>query len=122
VSSNKKNGNSGTANNQFRPELEKTGEGLPEPATTERPDLYVLARVIEVLKEGGPAKRTALCTAAGLAYNRFVKYLEWMKEREFVAIDEEGNVHLTARGVDAYDQLVKWILDNVGKLKFPKLG
>jgi predicted transcriptional regulator len=87
----------------------------------ERPDLYVLARVIEILKEKGAVKRTALSTASGLAYNRFVRYLEWMKEREFVSIDEEGNVRLSSKGIEAYEQLVKWILDNVGKLKFPKL-
>jgi predicted transcriptional regulator len=89
--------------------------------SAERPDLYVLARVIEILKEKGGMKRTALSTASGLAYNRFVKYLEWMKEREFVTIDEEGNVRLSLRGIEVYEQLVKWILDNVGKLKFPKL-
>ncbi len=44
-----------------------------------------------------------------------------MKEKEFVAIDEEGNARLSSKGIEAYEQLVKWILDNVGKLKFPKL-
>ena len=106
----------------------KSSESEADPATNselvvlpaERPDLYVLARVIEVLKEKGPSKRTALSTASGLAYNRFVKYIAWMEERGFVEIDDGGNVRLTTKGSEAYDQLVTWILENVGKLRFPK--
>jgi len=41
-----------------------------------------------------------------------------MSDKGFVKIDDEGLVHLTKEGVQAYDDLVRWILKNVGQLKF----
>ena len=65
--------------------------------------------------------RTALATSTGLAYDKLIRYLSWLEEREFVRIDEtDGYVLLTDRGVEAYDGLVKWIMDYVGCLRFPK--
>jgi predicted transcriptional regulator len=85
-----------------------------------KPDLYVAARILKTLKENNAMKRTALATACDLAYNRLVKYLDWMSEKGFIEIDEEGFVHLTSRGDEAYDRLVKWILEHIGRLKFPR--
>jgi predicted transcriptional regulator len=87
-----------------------------------KPDLYVLARIIKVLKERNKLNRTALATYTGLSYDRLVKYLVWMSEKGFVQFDSNGNVSLTKLGGETYDELVKWILQYVGKLRFPKLS
>jgi len=85
-----------------------------------RPDLYVFARIIKTLKENGKMKKMNLATASNLAYDKMVKYLEWMLEKEFVGIDSEGFVYLTEKGEEAYEKLVAWILEHVGRLEFPK--
>ena len=83
-----------------------------------KPDLYVIARIIEAIKEKNKLSKTVLATSTGLAYDRLVRYLSWMSDKGFVKIDDEGLVHLTKEGVQAYDDLVRWILKNVGQLKF----
>lgn len=91
---------------------------------TSKPDLYVLARIIEALKEHGPTHRTALATATGLAYDRMGKYLQWMSEKGFIKKADEENdprIALTDQGLKAYDEFVSWILRYVGRLKFPKI-
>jgi predicted transcriptional regulator len=75
-----------------------------------------LARIIKTLRDRGPTSRTPLATACGLSYDRFVKYLDWIAAKGFVAIDGDGLVHLTPAGSKAYDDLVQWILDHVGSL------
>ena len=86
-----------------------------------KPDLYLVARIIRVLKEDGRMKKTALATSTGLAYDKLAKYLVWMVERGLVSIDDEGFVSLTGAGAQAYDELVKWILKHVGQLRFPRI-
>jgi predicted transcriptional regulator len=86
-----------------------------------KPDLYVIARIIKVLKEKNRMNRTALATSTGLAYDKLINYLVWMLERKFVEIDGNGNVKLTKAGIDAYDELVRWIMKYVGQLRFPRL-
>ena len=80
----------------------------------------MLARIIKILREKGQANRTALATAAGLSYDRFVVYLDWMTEKGFVVLAEDGDVRLTAAGGQAYDQLVQWIIQHVGQLRLPR--
>lgn len=92
---------------------------LGEPSS--RPDLYVVARIIMVLKEKSKMNKTALATSSGLAYDKLIKYLTWMLEKGFVEIDTNGSVILTKAGVEAYDELVHWIIKYVGQLKFPRL-
>jgi predicted transcriptional regulator len=87
-----------------------------------KPDLYVIARVIEALKEKGKLHKTALATFSGLSYDRLMRYLSWMSSKGFVRIDGEGLVYLTDEGRQAYDELVRWILKYVGQLKFGRLG
>ncbi len=87
-----------------------------------KPDLYVIARIINVLKERGRLKKTELATITGVAYDRLSKYAEWMIERGLLKIDAEGNVSLTKLGLETYDELVQWILRFIGKLKFPRLA
>jgi predicted transcriptional regulator len=88
--------------------------------TSSKPDLYVIARIIKVLKEKNRINKTALATSSGIAYDRLLKYLSWMSEKGFVKIDENMSVSLTKEGNKVYDDLVQWILKNVGQLKFPR--
>jgi len=57
-----------------------------------KPDLYVLARIIKILKERKRLNRTTLATYTGLSYDRLVKYLEWMSAKGFVKFDSNGGV------------------------------
>ncbi|MFA7398255.1 MAG: hypothetical protein GX799_02060 [Crenarchaeota archaeon] len=86
-----------------------------------KPDLYVIARIIKVLKEKNKMNKTALATATGLAYDKLVKYLAWMSAKGFVIEKKDGLVYLTKEGSAAYEDLVSWILKYVGQLKFPRL-
>ncbi len=86
-----------------------------------KPDLYVIARIIKALKEKSRMNKTALATSTGLAYDKLVRYLGWMKEKGFVEVNEDGAVILTKEGSEAYDDLVQWIMKYVGQLKFPRL-
>ena len=92
--------------------------GSSQPAS--KPDLYVVARIVNVLREQGPMKRTQLSVTTRLSYDTLVKYLAWMNHRGFISIDAEENVVLTKEGEEVYDRLVKWILEHVGKLRFPR--
>jgi len=87
-----------------------------------KPDLYVLARIIKMLKERNILNRTTLATYTGLAYDRLVKYLSWMESKGLIQVDANGNVSLTKKGSKTYDDLVKWILQYVGKVRFPKFS
>ena len=86
-----------------------------------KPDLYVLARVIKMLKERNRMNKTALATATGLSYDRLAKYLVWMSDKRLIRFDSNDDVVLTKEGSDAYDELVRWILQYVGKVRFPKI-
>ena len=87
-----------------------------------KPDLYVIARIIEAIKEKNKLNKTALATSTGLAYDRLVRYLSWMSDKGFIKIDNEGSVYLTKEGTQAYDDFVRWILKYVGQLRFGRLG
>ena len=51
----------------------------------ERPDLYVLARFLDILYENGqPMKKTNLQMRTGLNYVRFSEYFDWMISHGFV--------------------------------------
>jgi len=86
-----------------------------------KPDLYVLARVIKTLKEKNRMTKTALATSTGLSYDRLIKYLDWMAQKGFIGFDSNDDVVLTKLGAETYDQLVKWILQYIGKVRFQKL-
>ncbi len=80
----------------------------------------MLSRIIKALRDRGPMNRTALATAAGISYDRFVMYLDWMISKGFVTLNEDGSVHLTSEGSQVYDQLVEWIIKHVGQLRLPR--
>ena len=87
-----------------------------------KPDLYVIARIIEALKTKKKMNKTTLATSTRLAYDRLVKYLYWMSDKGFIEIDNEGLVSLTEEGMKAYDELVRWIMKYVGQLRFSRLN
>ncbi len=82
--------------------------------------MYVAARIIKALRDKGPTNRTALATAAGLSYDRFTKYLAWLSKKNFVAMNSDGLVALTPAGEEAYQSLVNWIIENVGRMRLSK--
>ena len=83
----------------------------------ERPDLYVLARFLDVLYENRRLKKTNLQMRVGLNYPRFVEYLDWMVSHGFVQQekDEEGSEAylLSQQGYDAHRRLVSWIRETM---------
>ncbi len=89
--------------------------------TLEKPDLYVIARFVEVLHRKGAMKKTNLQMSTGLNYSAFLRYLEWSMQHQLVeiTIDEgEGElVKLSVKGVQAYERLVSWIRDTMEGLE-----
>jgi predicted transcriptional regulator len=83
----------------------------------ERPDLYVLARFLDILYEnGGPMKKTNLQMRVGLNYPRFMEYFEWLLTHRFVQRRDEDNAELyslSPEGLDAYHRLVTWIRETM---------
>ncbi len=83
----------------------------------ERPDLYVLARFLDILYDNGqPMKKTNLQMRVGLNYPRFMEYLEWVISHGFVQQrNEEGTdlYSLSPQGLDAYHRLVAWIRETM---------
>lgn len=80
----------------------------------ERPDLYVVARILERLyREGCPVLRTRLQLASRVNYDTFIKYLDWMMAKLLVDLVPMENGHdgvvLTPEGERSYGVLVRWI-------------
>ena len=77
----------------------------------DRPDFYVLARILERLwREDGPMLKTRLQVATNLNYDILMKYLAWMSARGFVSFESNSNhevVALTPKGREAYSNLVR---------------
>ena len=88
-----------------------------------RPDLYVVARMLERLwRDGGPMLKTRLQVAANVNYDVFSRYIGWMQSRGLVSLanstDGHERVALTAKGREAYRKLVQWI-NEVVRGEFP---
>ena len=85
-----------------------------------KPDLYVVARFLEALwiKGGGEMRRPELQMAVRLNYNIFIKYLEFLKDRKLIAENDARVVMITAKGVDAYTTLVRFVKEVVNEPKF----
>ena len=83
----------------------------------ERPDLYVLARFLDILYQNGRMKKTNLQNRVGLNYPRFIEYLEWMISHGFVdhQTEEDGSdlYSLSPQGIDAHGRLVAWIRETM---------
>jgi len=84
----------------------------------DRPDLYVVARLLEGLwREHEPMVKTRLQVAANVNYDVFSRYLAWMMAKGLVSLEANPDAHervvLTARGAEAYRKLVQWVNDVV---------
>lgn len=84
---------------------------MPEPAHMDRPDFYVLARILERLwRENKPMLKTHLQVATNLNYDILMKYLTWMSDRGFVSFESNSGhevVVLTPKGQEVYGKLVQ---------------
>lgn len=91
----------------------------------DRPDLYVVARLLERLwREDGPMLKTRLQVAANVNYDVFTRYLNWMCARGLTGLEDSADGHdrvtLTPKGREAYRKLVQWINEVVqGRLPGP---
>jgi len=94
----------------------KVGDLMVEQEPLERPDIYVVARMLERLwREQGPMMKTRLQTASRVNYDVFRKYLAWMSSKDLVRVhncdDGHERVSLTAEGEEAYRRVVQWVRD-----------
>jgi predicted transcriptional regulator len=89
----------------------------------EKPDLYVVARFLDVIYSKGPAmKKTNIQMLLGLNYPRFIEYLDWMIAHGLIAdsLDDDGKTEkilLTPKGIESYHRLVDWIKDTLDGVK-----
>jgi len=93
-------------------------------AEMDRPDLYVVARILDCLwSASGPLLRTHIQVASNVNYDIFSKYLEWMRERDLVYLENSADGHvrvgLTRKGRAAYGKIVQWIFEVV-QGRFPQ--
>jgi len=87
---------------------------MSEVAPPDRPDLYVVARMLERLwRVGEPMLKTRLQVAANVNYDIFAKYLAWLVSRHLVTLvgGEDGHerVAIAEKGRKAYRLLVEWM-------------
>ena len=88
----------------------------------EKPDLYVVARFLDIMYRNGPAmKKTNIQMLLGINYPRFIEYLEWLLKHDLVSetVDEEKaeRIVLTPKGIDSYHRLVDWIKETLEGVK-----
>src|SRR2546426_9983381 len=77
----------------------------------ERPDLYVVARLLERLwREDAPMLKTRLQVAANVNYDVVSRYLNWMLAKGLVVLagnpDRDERVVLLPKGAEAYRRAV----------------
>lgn len=88
----------------------------------ERPNLYVVARFLEVLyKSHAPMKKTNIQMLVRLNYPRFAEYLEWLLGHGLVVKYADEGVNnrdgpysseryaLSPKGIEAYNRFVGWV-------------
>ncbi|MGD0643922.1 MAG: winged helix-turn-helix domain-containing protein [Candidatus Bathyarchaeia archaeon] len=83
-----------------------------------KPDLYVVSRFLEkLIATGGSRRKTELQMAVGLNFNVYTKYLEWLESKGLIHMREDAErskyISLTAKGMETYKTLVKWIKDTI---------
>jgi predicted transcriptional regulator len=85
----------------------------------ERPDLYVIGRMLEGLLDG-PLRRTQLQQRAGLNYTALQRYLELLVDLDLVRpVTEDGMLELTPKGVEAYRFLFEGLTRIFGAGRMP---
>lgn len=71
--------------------------------------LYDIVRYIyELREEEGRAPPTRIMFFANLSYERFISYIEELKERNIISEDENG-LFLTEKGLKLREELIKTI-------------
>jgi predicted transcriptional regulator len=85
----------------------------------QRPDLYVVARILETLcTRERRLGRTQLQLASGVNYSQFVRYLEFLQQRGLVSLRTvDGgaeSIELSARGYEAMMFIAKAIREMLG--------
>ena len=88
----------------------------------EKPDLYVVARFLDILYRNGSAmKKTNIQMLLGINYPRFMEYREWLLNHglvELITEDEKTErIKLTPKGIDSYHRLVDWIKETLDGVK-----
>lgn len=82
----------------------------------DRPNLYVLARLLEALARApGTLRKTQLQLTAGLNYTVFSKYLEFLVDRGMIEVlaDPSGELlRLTPKGLDIY----RFLADGIARI------
>jgi len=96
---------------------------MESPRPLERPDLYVVARLLEKLwREDKPMMKTRLQVATGVNYDIFRKYISWMDGRGLITVEDSSDGHerlsLTPKGEEAYRKLVQWINEVIHQKSF----
>lgn len=96
-----------------------------EPGLLQKPNLYVVARFLEVLyRSGSPMKKTNIQLLVRLNYPRFAEYLEWLLNHSLVSkytaeSDKSDSPYqgerfvLSPKGVEAYHTFVAWVKDTM---------
>jgi predicted transcriptional regulator len=87
-----------------------------------KPDLYVVARFLDVLWwNTSGMKKTQLQMSVRLNYQNFLKYLDWLEQHGLVKImaGDKGSerITLSEKGMGAHKRLVEWIKETMKGLK-----
>lgn len=81
----------------------------------DRPDIYVLSRILEKLwREEGPILKTRLQVATNMNYDLLQRYLDWMETKQFIVYEERDGhemVTLAPKGRDAYLRIIQVVND-----------
>jgi predicted transcriptional regulator len=90
-------------------------------SSTWKPDIYIIARILEKLwLKGGSCRKSELQMASNLNFDIYSRYLSWMVEKELLEIEKlaERNIRvkIKQKGLKTYDIMVEWIKENVGEL------
>jgi len=85
----------------------------------QRPDLYVVARILETLcTRERRLGRTQLQLASGVNYSQFARYLDLLQQRGLVSLRAmdggSESIELTPRGYEAMMFIAKAIRDLLG--------
>ena len=88
----------------------------------EKPDLYVVARFLDVMYSNGSAmKKTNIQMLLGINYPRFMEYRDWLLKHGLIVetLDEENieRIALTPKGIESYHRLVDWIKETLDGVK-----
>lgn len=71
--------------------------------SSSRPDLYIVYRLLKILKEHGPMSKTSLALHAKLNYQRAAVYLNYLSDAGLVELGEK--VALTRKGYEILEKL-----------------